>query len=160
MSTNTSGINPDSQVGRLSRTCTKCGETKSLQWFKKDSRLQSGYSNTCKACNSKHAQTLTKFVVGLLCHRDIGKTLSLEDVLSLWDKQRGLCALSGVPMTFVRGEGNIPTNISLDRIEAGGAYTKENVRLVCRVVNHMRWTSSDEELYWWCEQILRERNSV
>jgi hypothetical protein len=32
------------------KTCTKCGEEKELHLFKKDSRLPSGYSSTCKKC--------------------------------------------------------------------------------------------------------------
>lgn len=65
--------------------------------------------------------------------------LTVEYLLELHHRQEGLCALSGIPMTCELVKGTIcHTNASIDRIEAGGAYSPANVQLVCRHVNSWR----------------------
>lgn len=81
--------------------------------------------------------------------------LSVEDLLFLHASQNGLCALSGVPLTCDLKVGEVClTNASLDRIEHGGKYNLNNIRLVCSIVNKMRWNMSDEDLKVWCERII------
>ena len=95
------------------------------------------------------------FVQNLQRIKRLGGTLSVIEVLELLEQQKGKCALTGVKLTFQRINGiRCLTNASIDRIETGGPYTKENVRLVCAVVNNMRWTLADEELKYWCKLIL------
>lgn len=85
----------------------------------------------------------------------IGGSLLVSEALELLDEQNGRCALTNIPLTFQRMNGiKCPTNASFDRIETGGPYIKNNVRLVCSIVNNMRWTSTDEELKYWCRVIL------
>lgn len=83
--------------------------------------------------------------------------LSVEDILFLYEKQGGLCALSGVQMTSISGSGRHKTNMSIDRIETGGPYILSNIRLVCTQVNTMRNDLSDKELLWWVQQIQRNQ---
>lgn len=65
--------------------------------------------------------------------------LTVDTLLALHEKQGGLCALSHLPMTCTLTKGTICyTNASIDRIEAGGPYSPENVQLVCRHVNSWR----------------------
>jgi hypothetical protein len=65
--------------------------------------------------------------------------LTIEHLISLHEAQQGLCALSGLPMTCILNKGDVCfTNASIDRIEAGGAYSPANVQLVCRHVNSWR----------------------
>jgi len=82
-------------------------------------------------------------------------TISFEDLLNLYTIQGGLCAISGVPMTFLKGSGEIPTNISLDRIDSNLPYEISNIQLVCCQVNFMKHTLTKEQLYFWCERILQ-----
>jgi len=70
--------------------------------------------------------------------------------------QGGKCALSGVQLTKIVGQGLISTNASIDRIVAGGEYSPENTRLVCTFVNSLRGNVTDEEFFWWCEQITEK----
>jgi hypothetical protein len=79
----------------------------------------------------------------------------MEDVLDILESQEGKCALTGVKLTFKRERGiKLKTNASIDRIVPGGPYIKENVRLVCSIVNKMRLDMTDEELKYWCSLIL------
>jgi hypothetical protein len=88
--------------------------------------------------------------------------LSVEFLTSLLEKQEGVCAISGVTLTCIVAPGAGPnnTNASIDRIipgSDGGLYEPTNVRLVCGIVNKMRGTMSDEELKYWCSQIIENK---
>lgn len=70
--------------------------------------------------------------------------LELQDLHALYDKQGGICALSGQPMTFIIRRGKKrefvrhPTNVSLDRIDPTRGYTRDNIQLVTNVCNHSK----------------------
>lgn len=83
------------------------------------------------------------------------KNLTTDDLVELLEKQNYRCALSGEPLTCTLGRGMINfTNASIDRIEPGSEYSKDNIRLVCRIANVMKWNMPDEELKLWCKRIL------
>lgn len=69
-----------------------------------------------------------------------------------------MCALSNVPMTHIQGQGKVPTNVSIDRIDPTKGYERDNVQLVCYWVNIMKGALFEEEFFWWLEQILRNRS--
>lgn len=86
--------------------------------------------------------------------------LTVENLLELLEKQNGLCALTNEPLTCILVKGKTyRTNASIDRIQAGGPYTLDNVRLVCRIVNTMRWDMCDKELIHWCRKVLHAQTS-
>ena len=82
------------------------------------------------------------------------RSLTVSTLEMILEKQKGLCALSGVELTRITGRGSVPTNASIDRIKAGGAYTKNNIRLVCSYVNSFRGSLTDEEFRWWCQRVV------
>ena len=47
------------------------------------------------------------------------------------------------------------TNISIDRIDSTKGYIEGNIRLVCAAVNFMKHRMNDEELVWWCKEIVK-----
>ena len=56
----------------------------------------------------------------------------------LFQRQKGLCAISGLPFSLTEFAGVLvkhPFAPSLDRISSRGGYTVNNVRLVCIAVN-------------------------
>lgn len=99
-----------------------------------------------------------QFLSELLSLRNRRQFLTTEDLLDIWNKQKGLCALSGFPMTYIFGEGRQHTNISIDRIDNTKSYEKDNIRLVCTIVNTMRNTLDDSELITWCRRIVNNSN--
>lgn len=80
--------------------------------------------------------------------------VSYEDLKSLWDLQKGLCAISKVPMTYQKGQGKVETNVSMDRIDSSLPYILSNVQLVCAQVNYMKNTVTQEKLLYWCREII------
>lgn len=80
--------------------------------------------------------------------------LSRKDILDILEKQQYLCALSGVPLTCTLQRGTkTPTNASIDRINAGGPYTKDNVQIVCAAVNSFRKDLTVEQYIDWCKKV-------
>ena len=120
-------------------------------------RYGSAY-NTALTTKSR-GKTPERFLNGLLNKKIRRAELDITFLMDLWESQKGLCAISGQPMTHILGKGRVTTNMSLDQIVPGGGYTKDNVRLVCSICNIMKWTCSDEELRVWCKRIL-ENNMV
>lgn len=96
------------------------------------------------------------YMVQLRSYKNRNKTLSIEFLLDLYEKQKGLCAISKEVMTYNQGTGRCPTNISIDKIDASLPYNPENVQLVCHRVNIMKTDGSEEELRDWCKKILSE----
>ncbi len=81
-------------------------------------------------------------------------TLTKQDVIDLWDCQKGRCAISGVYLTHHKdGTGTKEFNASLDRITNTKGYTKNNVHLVCYRVNIMKHVLSEDMFYWWIKTI-------
>ena len=83
--------------------------------------------------------------------------LTAEAVLECWHRQKGMCALSGVPMTHHNSTAGAPpppgpppfvppggdttavasytqTNVCVDRVDGTGPFTKDNLQLVCAFV--------------------------
>lgn len=80
--------------------------------------------------------------------------LSRQDLLKQLEHQKGLCALTGIPLTCQLETGvKFNNNASIDRIEAGGSYAPDNIQLVCAAVNGFRVNTSIDEFIWYCEQV-------
>lgn len=90
-----------------------------------------------------------------LCCRSQKRTdLTVDSLLKILEEQEGCCALSGIELTCTLKRGiKFKTNASIDRIEAGGPYIKENVQLVCSALNSFRRDTSVEEFIWWCRKV-------
>ena len=87
--------------------------------------------------------------------------LTTMDLLSILEKQKGLCAISGVPLTCTLEIGKrFKTNASIDRIEAGGDYSPYNVQLVCSALNSWRADSDLNEFIWFCKQVTEYQEKI
>jgi hypothetical protein len=145
--------------------CKYCSIEKSLPEFRTKRVKSKDYlAKQCRTCESKVAtdkttNDLNRYLSRLLSHKRRKLfEISKEELRELYDSQKGLCAITKVPMTNIHGQGKVYTNISMDRIQAGGPYTKDNVRLVCNVVNLMRLQNTDEQFKWWCQKVVDEIN--
>ena len=81
-------------------------------------------------------------------------TITKEDVVGLWDKQEGRCAISGVFLTHHKdGSGTKEYNASIDRISGEKGYIYQNVQLVAYRINIMKHTLPEDMFYWWVKTI-------
>ena len=81
-------------------------------------------------------------------------------IYELYKKQNGKCAYTGKQLTAiryaVRGNQHIINkwNVSIDRIDSNKGYTKDNIQLVCAIVNRMKTDLSDTEFLTLCNDIV------
>lgn len=69
-------------------------------------------------------------------------TITSQYIIGLFEKQNGLCAMTGWSLTFDRAHMRT-TNVSIDRVKPSRGYVRGNCRLVCDVVNTSRWDMND-----------------
>lgn len=144
------------------QTCKACGAELPLERF----TLQGKYrAKTCKSCrtdqrnkirNGSPEEYIRYAMTGLKSGRrnsGLEWDLSVEDCIDLWHAQGGRCALSGNVMSRHRGFGDVPFNLSFDRIDPKKGYTKNNVQLTCWEANRMKHSLSPAEFFFWIRSI-------
>lgn len=120
---------------------------------------------TCRPCsngekNKRRGKTPESFIRHLYSQLKYKRKkthnylITPEEIIELYYKQNGKCALSGIEMTHIKdGSGYHGENISIDRIDCKDHYHLKNIQLVCYAVNMMKWTQEQEEMLQWCIRI-------
>ena len=86
--------------------------------------------------------------------KNIPFTITKEDLLSIWEKQQGLCAISKIPMTYELDSWRVFSNVSIDQKIPGKGYTIDNVQLVCMAVNQLKSDFEMDTILYICKQIV------
>ena len=160
------------------QTCSCCEVEKPLQDYYSSGCFNDGtkkYRTKCKSCvlanakashpeaykrkSEKRSSNPKNFLSAILHHassrkRHLGFNIDIYHLNDLYEKQEGLCAISGAEMTYLAGHGRKQTNISIDRINSSLGYIRGNVQLVCDAINVMKSNSTEEELYQWSLMIV------
>lgn len=89
--------------------------------------------------------------------------ITLEFLKELWDKQNGLCPITGwlmkLPETTRGFETTIdPQKASLDRIEPHKPYMKDNVRFISFMANMCKHEFSDEQVFEFAEAVEKKKS--
>ena len=154
--------------------CHKCNQYKDINEFSAEgssSPLRNYRRYICKDCYTKFQRdkdiNLNDDDKLIKCLRlrflgareralklNIDFNITLDYIKELWNKQNGICALSGIPMTYLLKEGRIPTNISIDKIDRTKGYTIGNIQLVCMACNQIKSDLTEEEMYNFCKKIV------
>lgn len=149
------------------QTCTLCNIELPIDQFE---QYPSGtWRKTCEPCRMQHKQRKRHMVMQQSheaylrnLHTKLKSTrkkthpwnLVPEDLIEIWDKQKGRCAVSGVALTHhLDGSGAKEFNASIDRINNDQGYSRDNVRLVAYRINIMRHTLSLDMFWWWVKTI-------
>lgn len=69
--------------------------------------------------------------------RKFDHTLTLDNIHKMWEFNNGLCAATGVPMTWKKTDPAI-TRVTVDRIDSTRGYTLDNVWLVTSGFNTLK----------------------
>lgn len=69
--------------------------------------------------------------------------LTVDQLLSLLERQNYRCALSGVLLTH---KVHDLSSVSVDRIDTDGDYTLNNIQLVCKAMNYAKSDHSNDEM--------------
>lgn len=82
-------------------------------------------------------------------HRDWSCDIDPAYLKKLFDKQAGLCAITGIPMVMNRARASkvhkTPFYASVDRIDNSVGYIRGNVQFVCLGINYLRNSFSIEK---------------
>jgi hypothetical protein len=149
------------------KTCADCHQKLDDSEFE-IVHIKGNYSRTiCRSCrqqkiNRKKSSSPERYIRHLhtqakSARKHSGKEwkISPDDLLRRWEEQEGRCALSGVFMTWTKdGNGKKEMNISIDRIHPHIGYIPSNVQLVCNRINILKHNLTEDELYWWCKNII------
>ena len=76
--------------------------------------------------------------------------LTIDDVMQVYEKQNGKCALTRISMTTIF---NDHASISIDRIDSKVGYTPNNIQLVCKAMNLAKQHHSQKSILEFVEQI-------
>jgi hypothetical protein len=86
-----------------------------------------------------------------------------EYLLSLFERQNNECALTGIKFQYDIGDDSLdlthkrPFAPSLDRIDSKRGYTKDNVRIVCVIVNFALCEFGDQVFDQMCEAYVNRK---
>lgn len=144
--------------GRPSPYCKKCEMAKNKLWKAEHPEHMLAYSRAYAAVpeNKERQMKTRRKRVEATPHYTMKVTLShglkrkptenpatVEDLMQKWHDQDGCCALTGIRMTWAKGEV-LPTSLSLDRIDWRKGYSADNIRLICHAINAFRGRMSDD----------------
>lgn len=126
-----------------------------------ESPLYDKHKERVRQANHKRLRTLSGQLAAAFYRTRIGKsdpdtdmgrsprrvglehTITKQDVVDLWERQGGKCALTGMAMEY---EPQSPKCISVDRIENSVGYIPSNIQLVCKWVNHAKNKMSNDQI--------------
>jgi len=149
------------------KICSKCKKEKSYSEFHAKAESSDGHSSWCKDCrkiyqdkiypkkkikdNERLSKNPNNFLKHWLCdiskkqsRHPVDNDITLDYLISLWNKQKGLCALTQQPMTHIKGKGRVYENVSVDRIDPSIHYKRGNLQLVCFIFNMWKGKLSNE----------------
>jgi hypothetical protein len=142
------------------RVCKTCKQEKPLSKFYAHGASRGGHVRSCKSCYMDQRKQikigslegrLKSIFANVTERRHKGLDISLQDLRDLWEKQKGLCAYSGVPMMW--DDSNRYATVSIDRIDSSKGYVRGNIAFCCAIVNVMKNKMPVEHFLWWCRNI-------
>jgi hypothetical protein len=149
------------------KRCFKCKRVlpRTDEYFSAKSRKR--MANLCRPCNKEHgAELASGSLERALTSRwrgakdrahkgDLEFTISVVDLLTLWEKQEGRCFYSGVTMEYKQSSVWFDSaTVTIDRIIPAEGYTPSNIVLCCYTANTLKNAMSVDRLLFWCKAIL------
>ena len=140
------------------KVCSVCGTEKPVEAF---STRRGSQCNPCSAklARERHGRSPMHWCEHLVrqAKRNAKKmdrefSITAKDVHDLWQKQGGLCAMTGIPMQHHAAFSDL--NASMDRIDGLTGYVIDNIQLVCWRINEMKGDQTEQQLFWWCRALL------
>lgn len=153
------------------KLCVKCGSYRDAKEFNKDKTKIDGLQQYCKACrrniSKEWSSTFDGFIkkifadLNIYCKKNnVINNLTINTIKEIYNKQYGLCKLTGLPLTHIsysNQDNNEITeffNISIDRINPLGVYDFDNVQLIGSMIKRMKGNMTNEKFIEFCKIII------
>jgi hypothetical protein len=85
--------------------------------------------------------------------RKLPFTVTIEDAWSIFKKQDGRCAFTGLTLSFPKDARDTTSNASIDRVDSSQGYVKDNIQWVDKRINFMKYTLSADEFVELCHLV-------
>lgn len=69
------------------------------------------------------------------------------------------CPYLNTELTYVLGQGQLPTNASIDRVDSTKGYVKGNVQIISRLANTMKSNATIDQLVTFSQNVIKMYNS-
>ena len=142
----TKEVNRSIKLGRKQFCSISCSkkESSNLEHLNK---IRCQDTTHLKPDNRKDEFTIFRKHFRKIKTRDIGCTVTLEELLEIWNKQQGKCIYSKVQL---QASSNTVSNnqiytLSIDRIDSSKGYTKDNIQFISIAMNHMKNNMTHKE---------------
>ena len=152
-------------TGHKTRVCNNCNERKAITRYElKKQRWRARECLDCRSAgkrkrlsNSPHLYISNLYTQLAYRRRETHDyEITREYLYGLYERQKGICAYSGVAMTNIKdGTGYHLSNISIDRIDNTKGYLEGNIALVCLACNMMKYTLDLKDMKNWCKMITQ-----
>lgn len=130
----------------------------------------------CNECQKKHMQKTmgkgSKDIHGRYLSRiknrarrdNISCSLTIEDLQLQWDKQKGICSLSGIELTtYKTGKQRTQKNChnaSVDRVDSKKGYEVGNIEWIHKKLQEMKLDKDKKEFIRDCKEVAEYASSV
>lgn len=91
--------------------------------------------------------------------RELKFNLSIKDMWNQFEKQNGICALSGIQLKFPTKSNSSDGTASLDRIDSSKGYIKGNIQWVHKHINKIKWEYSQEYFIELCKKVAEHNDN-
>ena len=151
--------------------CGGCGKTQEVDCY----TLEKGKSTCCNDCGQGKnkgssnpswkgykglpSSYLTRIKAGAK-QRGYCFEITMEDAWKQWEKQGGLCALSGQKISICTKNNGSPDKASLDRIDPKQGYTPDNIQWLHKDINFMKRNFPEDYLIEMCKKIIDHQKSA
>eukprot|EP00899_Mesostigma_viride_P005676 jgi/Mesvir1/15109/Mv14749-RA.1 len=150
-------------------TCPKCLLGKTRNQFTGRSWRTGG---VCRQCYSESVRAYRSSEEGYFSHQlsNIAKSLKAKgrevlvrenELVEIYREQGGPCAITGIPMHHAPNHfwSGYCDSASVDLIDPNGPYTKQNIRLVCNKVRHMKGADALDSFVRFCGIVTRHQET-
>lgn len=116
-----------------------------------------GRNNNPNLPNNRDEYTGFRDFIRRAKYRDNLGNLTLDDLKTQWEKQKGICPYTGIKLILPSYSKNKKHSIhelaSLDRTDSNKSYEKGNVVFVSTPINYMKNSMTEEETIAFCKKI-------
>jgi len=153
---------------RFTCQCIKCDKTRDIAI----QHLREGYKKNirCTECNKYKSETKEAVINRLwvtlkdrVARRNLEIDIDKDFLIELFDKQKGLCYLSGIQLNLSNNlkEHNAGlTTASIDRIDSNKGYLRTNVAWCHKHINQMKMNLLNEDFINWCKLIAAHNLTI